>query len=176
MNWKSTAVVSGATLLAGWLASAPPAPTAPSAVPSTSQSPQTAAAASDIEQQAARLQSRPRQDAARYGAPERNLFRFGPKEPARAAAPEPKVSAAAPAPVEIVPQAPPPPRVSLSGVASDPDGQRTVRTAILSSPAGVLLVHEGDEVLGQYRVGAIGDDSVDLTRLADGTTLRLALR
>ena len=174
MNWKSTAVVSGATLLAGWLASAPPAPTTPSTVSSTSRSPQTAAAASDIEQQAARLETLTRQAASPYGPPERNLFRFGPKEPVKAAAPEPTASAAAP--VEIVPQAPPPPRVSLSGVASDPDGQRIVRTAILSSPAGVLLVHEGDEVLGQYRVGAIGDDSVELTRLADGTTLRLALR
>ena len=86
------------------------------------------------------------------------------------------MSAAVASPIEIVPQSPLPPPVSLAGVASDPDGQRTVRTAILSSPAGVLLVHEGDEVLGQYRVGAIGEDSVELTRLSDGTALRITLK
>jgi len=62
-------------------------------------------------------------------------------------------------------------------VASDGGGESpTVRTAILSSPEGVLLVHQGDEILGQYRVGAIGDDSMELTRTADGTTLRLTLK
>ena len=173
MNWKSTAAVSGATLLAGWFASAPPALTTPAALPPSSQSPQTAAAASDIGQLAERLQAQTRRKAD-YGEPERNLFRFGPNAPVRSA-PERSVSAASVPPIDIVPQAPPPPRVSLSGVASDPDGQRTVRTAILSSPVGVLLVREGDDVLGQYRVGAIGEDSVELTRLSDGTSLRLTL-
>ena len=175
MNWKATVAVSGATLLAGWIASAPPAPTTPSAVRSSSQSAQTAAAASDIGELAARLQTRPRQDAA-YGDPERNLFRFGPNTPGRSAEPAPSVSAPSPPPVETLPQAPPPLPVSLSGVASDPDGERTVRTAILSSPGGVLLVHEGEEVLGQYRVGAIGEDSVELTRLSDGAALRITLK
>jgi hypothetical protein len=174
MNWKSTAVVSGATLLAGWLASAPPAPTAPAALPPSSKSPQTATTASDIGQLAAHLQLRTRRDAD-YGAPERNLFRFGPNV-SKSAAPHPAPSPAAIPPVEILPQAPPPPIVSLSGMASDADGERVVRTAILSSPAGVLLVHEGDEVLGQYRVGAIGENSVELIRLSDGVALRLALR
>ena len=174
MNWKATAAVSGATLLAGWFAAAPPAPTTPSAVPSSSQSPRTAAA-SDISELAARLHTRPHQDAG-YGEPERNLFRFGPNTPVRTADPAPSVSAPAPPPVEILPQAPPPLPVSLSGVASDSEGERTVRTAILSSPGGVLLVKEGDEVLGQYRVGAIGEDSVELTRLSDGTALRITLK
>ena len=173
MNWKATAAVSGATLLAGWIASAPPAPTTPSAVRSPSQTPQTAAAASDIGELAARLQTRPRPDAG-YGDPERNLFRFGPNKPVRSA--EPSVSAPAPPPVEILPQAPPPLPVSLSGVASDTEGGSTVRTAILSSPGGVLLVHQGDEVLGQSRVGAIGEDSVELMRLSDGTALRITLK
>jgi hypothetical protein len=174
MNWKSTAVVSGATLLAGWLASAPPGPIVSVAPPPPSRSPQTAAAASDIEQQAARLSTRLRRDSP-YAEPERNLFRFGPKAAVKSAAPGPQSSAASP-PVQILPQAPPPPPVSLSGVASDPDGQRTVRTAILSSPSGVLLVHEGDDVLGQYRVGAIGEDAVELTRLSDGTSFRITLK
>jgi hypothetical protein len=66
--------------------------------------------------------------------------------------------------------------VSLSGVATDQAGDRTVRTAILSSPSGVLLVHEGDDVLGQFRVDRIGEDAVDLTRISDGSTLRLTLK
>lgn len=41
---------------------------------------------------------------------------------------------------------------------------------------GVLLVHQGDDVLGQYRVGAIGEDSVELTRLSDGTAHRITLK
>lgn len=175
MNWKATAAVSGATLLAGWFASAPPAPTTPSAAPSSSQTPRAAAAASDISELAARLQTGPRQDPG-YGEPERNLFRFGPNRPVRSAEPEPGLSEPAPAPVEILPPAPPPLPLSLSGVASDSEGERTVRTAILSSPGGVLLVKEGDEVLGQYRVGAIGDDSVQLTRLSDGASLRITLK
>ncbi len=175
MNWKATTVVSGATLLAGWLVSAPPATTTRIALPSSSQSSQVAAAASDIGQLAERLQTQTRREV-EFRSSNRNLFRFGPNAPVRPASPERAVSAASVPPVEIVPQAPPPPFVSLSGVASDPDGQRTVRTAILSSPMGVLLVHEGDDVLGQYRVGAIGEDSVELTRLSDGTALRLTLK
>ena len=175
MNWKATAAVSGATLLAGWIASVPPAPTTPSAAPSSSQSPRTAAAAADISELAARLQTRPGQGAG-YNEPERNLFRFGPNRPVRSEAPEPIVSALPPPPPEILPQAPPPLPISLSGVASDSQGGGTVRTAILSSPGGVLLVKEGDEVLGQYRVGAVGEDSVELTRLSDGTALRIALK
>jgi hypothetical protein len=64
----------------------------------------------------------------------------------------------------------------LSGIASDPDGDRVVRTAVLSTPGGVLLVHEGDDVLGQYRVGTIGDDAVELMRVSDNSRLRLVLR
>jgi hypothetical protein len=179
MTWKWTALVSGATLLAGWLASAPPGPATPSTGSAPSQSPQTAAATSDIQQQAERLQTRPRQSAAdEYGAPARNLFRFGPKETARSTAPEPAVRGAAPVEerAEPTPQPPLPPPLSLSGVASDPAGERTVRTAILSSPNGVLLVREGEEILGQYRVGAIAEDAVELTRLADGATFRITLK
>jgi hypothetical protein len=40
----------------------------------------------------------------------------------------------------------------------------------------VLLVHEGDDVLGQFRVERIGEDAVDLTRITDGSSLRLTLK
>ena len=48
------------------------------------------------------------------------------------------------------------------------------RTAILSSPSGVLLVREGDVVLGDYRVGRIESEAVELVK-TDGSTLRLTL-
>ena len=67
-----------------------------------------------------------------------------------------------------------PPAVSLSGIAEDRIEQRVERTAILSSPAGVLLVHEGDDVLGQYRVTKIESEAVEFVKLSDGGTLRLS--
>ena len=48
------------------------------------------------------------------------------------------------------------------------------RTAILSSPSGVLLVHEGDAVMSDYRVGRIESEAVELIK-TDGTSLRLTL-
>jgi hypothetical protein len=179
MTWKSTAVVSGAGLLSMWFAASPPAPSVSTTSPATTQPAATAGTTgSDIEQEAERLQARVRRET-EYREPSRNLFRFGPRlvqRPAATAAP----SAAAPStdttPEFIPPAPPPPPPVSLSGVATDQAGDRTVRTAILSSPSGVLLVHEGDDVLGQFRVERIGEDAVDLTRLSDGSPLRLALK
>ena len=176
MNWKSTALVSGVTLLAGWLAAERPTPPTASIAPvSTSQSPQTAAATFDIERQAMRLQTRTRQEA-EFSEPDRNLFQFRRQASARPSAPGPGPPAAPP-PVEIaLPPPPPPPRVGLSGIATDLVGERTVRTAVLSTESGVLLVREGDDVLGQYRVVTIGEDGVELTRLSDQTPLRLSLK
>ncbi len=175
MTWKSTALVSGVTLLAGWLAAERPKTTTTSVAPAaTTLSPQTAAATSDIVRQAARLQTRTRQEP-EFHEPERNLFRFRATAPARSTAIAPAPSAE-PLPVAVAIPAPVLPRISLSGIATDPDGERTVRTAVLSTPQGVLLVHEGDDVLGQYRVVTIGDDAVELLRRSDNTPLRLILK
>jgi len=48
------------------------------------------------------------------------------------------------------------------------------RTAVLSTPANVLIVREGDVVGGLYRVIAIEEESVELEATADGSrrTLR----
>jgi hypothetical protein len=177
MTWKSTALVSGATLLAGWLASerpAPPVPTTPRSA--AARSPRTPAAESDIERQATRLQGRV-QHVTEFAQPDRNLFQFRASAPARTAAASTAAAAAAapPPPPPAAPVLPPPPRLSLSGIATNPEGDKTVRTAVLSSPGGVLLVHEGDDVLGQYRVESISDDAVQLTRTLDGSPLRLIL-
>jgi hypothetical protein len=175
MSWKSYAAVSGATVLAGWLASAPPAnePEGTAAVAPGSRQPAAARRGdSDIAREAERLQERGRRDAD-YTRPRRNPFRFS----SRAAddrggdIPNP---APAPPPAIVFPVIPAPPPLRLSGIAEDQQGQQLVRTAILSSPAGVLLVHEGDTVLADYRVGRIESEAVELVK-SDGTTLRLTL-
>jgi len=172
MHWKSYAAVSGATVLAGWLASAPPsnAPAAAQA-PSAARLSPAVDALTDIELQAMRLQSRLRPERA-YAQPARDPFRFAPRAPVAAAEPGPPATDAPRAPVDV---APPAPVVSLSGVAEDQVDGRTERTAVLSSPAGVFLVREGEEILGFYRVGRIESEAVELVVIADGTTRRLAL-
>ena len=170
MTWKSYAAMSGATVLAGWLASAPPS-NAPGEVLSASR-PTTRhdASASDIVREAERLQVRVRQEV-EYSQPQRNPFRFG-EIPVIT---ERRADVPAPAPAEPPAQASfVPPPVSLSGIAEDQKGQGVERTAILSSPSGVLLVHEGDQVAGDYRVGRIESEAVELVK-SDGTVLRLSL-
>lgn len=173
MTWKSYAVVSGATVLAGWLASSPPSNAPATSGPAQPErSAAVPAAAADIEEQAARLQARLRQEAV-YREPERNPFRFGARQVARSA---PEGSATALSPVEAIAPALPAPPVTLSGIAEDQVGERMERTAILSSPSGVLLVREGEGVLGQYRVAKIHADAVELISLIDGTSLRLVFK
>jgi hypothetical protein len=49
---------------------------------------------------------------------------------------------------------------------------------VLSAPAGVLIVREGESVGGLYKVVSIGEESVELEATADGArrTLRLSAR
>jgi hypothetical protein len=171
-TWKSYAAVSGATVFAGWLASAPPSAVSEDrpAAPALSRL-AAPGAPSDIAEQASRLQSRIRREMA-YTSPERNPFQFEAVRPATPvvagfAQPEPSVELSAPAAASR-------PFLTLAGVATDRVPQGVERTAILSSTLGVLLVRAGDEVLGEYRVGAVEDESVELISLADGSTLRLS--
>ena len=174
MTWKAYTAVSGATVLAGWLASAPPSSAPGTSGPAPSQAaPQRAAAQPDIAREAARLTARVRREAA-YVQPQRNLFRFGAARPLASRGtdiPEAALPAEAP-----VPSVAPPPRVSLSGIAENVIEQRIERTAILSSRDDVLLVREGDAVLGEYRVTKIESEAIELLRIVDGTTLRLTLK
>ena len=173
MTWKSYAAMSGATVLAGWLASSPasnaPASTAASRPPSPRRDAQPA---SDIEQQATRLQSRLRAERA-YSAPQRNPFRFAAREAADADIAERAAIAELSAPpVDLAPSAP---AVSVAGIAEEQIDGRVERTAILSSPLGVLLVREGEEILGYYRVTRIEGEAVEVVGLADGVPLRLTM-
>lgn len=172
MTWKSTAAVSGLGLLATWLASTPPPSGRAGTGPSPSVAERSAVSGTDIAREADRLAYRLRHDAA-FDPPSRNLFRFE----------APPAVHRAPAPVVVNPPVvedlkPPPAalRVTLSGIATDHVDGQDQRTAVLSTPAGILMVHEGDVVAGQYRVGSIQDEAVELVRLDDGGTLRLSLR
>jgi hypothetical protein len=174
MTWKSYAAVSGVTVLAGWLAAQAPSSTPAGAPPrATPDEAAGTSGPSDIEREAARLGARVHREV-EFQRPERNPFRFtGARStgaPITAPAPEPVVIP------EPAPAAPPPPPVTLSGIAENQVGERTERTAILSSPGGVLLVREGDQVLGRYRVSRIDAEAVELTSLSDGAPLRLTLR
>jgi hypothetical protein len=173
MTWKSYALVSGAGALSMWMATAPPSHIPGSVTP---EQPRAAAGAvtagSDIEEQANRLQDRLQQEA-RYREPGRNLFRFAPKPAVRPAEP---ASAQPPVlPVPELPTAPPPLPIRLAGVATDQDGDTTVRTAILSTFSGVVLARPGDHVLDRFRVTDVEEDAVDLVTIADGTPVRLTL-
>jgi hypothetical protein len=172
MTWKSYAVVSSATALAAWLAAQPPAtPPGTAPVPATDLAAGTTGASNILEEDA-RLQARVREQV-EYQRPERNPFRFNAAPRSALGTPraaEPVIEAV-PMPAALLP-----PPVSLSGIAENQVGERTERTAILSSPGGVLLVREGDQVLGQYRVGRVEANAVELIRVDDGTTTRLTLR
>ena len=172
MDWKSTAVISGAGVLATWFFSMPPAQQSVS-VPATpaARAERAPSARIDIQQEAAKLQLRT-PSSPRYDEPSRNPFRFSePRQPAHAAAPP----AAPPIVAPIAPPPPPPPKISLDGIASDTVNGEMERTAILNTDSGVVLAKEGDQVAG-YRVKRVAPDSVELTKVTDGSVLRLGLR
>ena len=174
MDWKSTAVISGAGILATWFFSMPPTHVPAAAIapaPRAAVRARSTTSTIDIEREAQRLQGRPRPEA-HYTEPSRNPFRFSERrEPTR---PTSGVRVEA-APVPVAPLIPPPPMITLDGIAADNAGGQEQRTAILHTDAGVSLAKEGDIVAG-YRVDKIAADAVELTKLDDGATLRLGLR
>jgi len=177
MTWKAYAAVSGATVLAGWAVSAPPPSNVANSAGMAPSRPQ-GIAASEIEREAARLGASMRREKA-YAQPLRDPFRFGASAQSGGAAAD---TAGVAVPTDVgesmpAPASQPAPQVSLAGIAEDqiddPGGPRVERTAVLSTPGGVLLVREGDDVLGLYRVVTIESGAVELER-ADGTTFRIA--
>jgi hypothetical protein len=169
MTWKVYAAVSGAGLLATYLASAPPA-IAPGGgrAPQNAGRPAAAPAVADIQTEALRLQARikPGQD---YQEPSRDPFRFG-SRPTRAS----RNGAIATAPPPLPQVAPPePPPIKLSGIVTRTGDAG--RTAILITPQGPVEAKEGDAVGFDYRVTRITEDSVEMTG-PNGVLRRLQLR
>jgi hypothetical protein len=173
MTWKLYAVVSAGAFVATYLMSSPATNQTRSSSPASTSARQSAAD-SDIEKLADRLQRRVRTtvDSRTSG---RDPFRFQ----SRPATP-PVVNAAPPAFVAApaLPPAPPLPLLTLSGIATDMIDGQPKRSAVLSSPAGVLIVRVGEPVAGLYTVVSIEDESVELESTADNSrrTLRLAGR
>jgi len=174
MTWKLYAVVSAGAFVATYLMSSPTKELARSAAPASPKSAQKALAGADIEQLAERLHVRLRAEES-YRTPGRDLFRFQPKPVSK-----PVVSVPKPALVEAPAFVPAPvlPALTLSGIATDIVDGMPRRAAVLSAPAGVLIVREGESVAGLYNVLSIGEDSVELEATADGSrrSLRLSAR
>lgn len=175
MTWKSY-VLTGAGVVATWLAAATPSHMPANVAPvQPREAAGAVAAASDIEEQAAHLQARLQQESL-YREPGRNLFTFGHRPVAAVSAGAETVTPALPEPPQ--PIAPAPPAVKLVGIADDGQAGNggAGRTAILTTPTGVVLVHAGDDVIGLFRVSTVDADAVNLVSLTDGVALRLPLR
>jgi hypothetical protein len=105
------------------------------------------------------------------GQPSRNLFEYRTRRSSASSAVEPTVvSPAAPA---VVTAAPP---LELIGIASDGNGDATVRTAILSGFGQLFLVKEGERVNDRYRVVRVGTDAVELVDADQSTPIRVGLK
>jgi hypothetical protein len=169
LNWKAAATVAtGATALAGWLATPPPPPRE-AARTTTAQRP--APDALSLEHEATRLAARIKATAA-YEQPSRNPFRFP------VVAPTPRAAVAEPAAVTSTPVVPAAPvfPFRLAGTASDTATGATIWTAVLSSETfGLVLAGVGDVVAGNYRIDGIDDGGVDVVDVRDGRTIRLSL-
>jgi Tfp pilus assembly protein PilP len=171
MTWKSYALVSGAGVIATYLISTPVMPTESSEAPRQTEAARPAAAI-DIEEQASRLQARIRAQAA-YHEPSRNPFRFSERtESSRSASGFAPVAAAI-EPLQLAPVRQPP-MISLVGVATDEVDGVAQRTAILSTPQGVLLVRAGDVVGVEYKVATVEEGAVELMNVADSSIRRIA--
>jgi hypothetical protein len=120
----------------------------------------------DIAQLADRL-ARHNQADGGFSRPSRNLFRFVPRPVRQSALPSEPIVAA-------LPVAPPQPVIRLSGVAMDRVEGQDVWTAILSTPAGVVLARAGEQVIPGWTVSVIEPERVSLTR-PDGSILDVPL-
>ena len=173
MTWKLYAAVSAGAFAATYLVSVqkpdltpPAASPAPAAATRPSRE---SAAASEIEALADSLHVRLQSDAVLRAAG-RDPFHF------QSRAQRPPAFVPPPAVVANVPPPPPPlPMLSLSGIATDVVDGKPQRSAVISLPAGVLIVHEGESVAGLYTVVAIGDDTIELEALSDGSRRMLRL-
>jgi hypothetical protein len=175
MTWKLYAIVSAGAFVGTYLISSPRteviAP-ASSIAPTTVSRP-SLAAETEIEALADSLRVRVHSDAA-HSATGRDPFRFQNKatqQQAPAFVPPPAMAPSVPLP-------PPLPVLSLSGIATDIVDGTPRRSAVISLPAGVLIVRDGESVAGLYTVVAIGEDSIELESTADSSrrTLRLSGR
>jgi hypothetical protein len=169
---RTTIILVSAVALAAWFAAAM-TPARPPVPRLTSTSEPIDASGAALASEITRLRERLRPEPAPRG-PIRNPFRFR-TAPIPAAPPPVAVSPGMPALENQVPR----PSLTLAGIAEDPGPEGTLRTAIISGSGQLFLAKQGETVADRgitYRVERIVEDSVELTDLRDGTTLRLTLR
>lgn len=170
MNWKRIATLSATggtfvTLLARASTSVapPPMPLPTGRIPAL-----TAPLFPEVERLRARLRA-----PIGPAAPTRNLFAFK-REIRRVAVPTPVSMPSAAAAVAT--SAPPVrrPAFSFVGLAEDPGPDGPVRTAILSTGRDLQFVRVRD-IIGEYRVLAIGATALELIAIDDGASFVLTL-
>ncbi len=172
---RAAVLVVGGGLLAAWVAAA--AGGARSSAVATESARAVGARTADVplpvglDRLAARAATR-----RAYTPPRRNLFQFTGSRSAQAAqAGDAFVAALASAAAAFV-AAPPPPVWQLAGIAESRDGDRIVRTAIISGQGTVFLVRDGEQLAGRFLVVRIESDTVALRDVRDGTSLTLRLK
>jgi hypothetical protein len=169
MSWKLYVVVSSAgAFVATYLMSPSSEVVSRPSAPTAAQSARERAAITEIEALADSLRQMNRETT--YHTPGRDLFHF------QSRVQQPPAFVPPPAALPPPPPLPPPgPMLNLSGIASDVVDGKSMRSAVVSLPAGVVIVREGESLAGLYKVVAIGEESIDLESTTDGSrrTLRL---
>ena len=174
---KPILYVAGGGLLVAWIAAANmPSQDADRAHDRERPAPAVSSAtiADDVHAQAARLQAR----MARAPVPEnhpRNPFAFGmtPRH-ARAAQSVTAAVAVDQAPPVFVP---PPPALTLMGIAEEAVLGGVRRTAVIGGDGdAIFMVTEGDRVGDRYKVTKIGVDAVELEDLVNKGYRRIAMK
>jgi hypothetical protein len=130
--------------------------------------------AEEVRSQASRLQARMAQAPAPEDHP-RNPFAFGmAPRPLQA---DPPVRAATVVDDAPAPMAPPPPPLTLMGVAEEAVIGGFRRTAVIGGEGdAIYIVTEGQPVADRYKVTKIGADAIELEDLVTKGYRRLALR
>jgi hypothetical protein len=173
---RAVAYIGGASLLAAWLASAAGAsryarvgrvpPPQPLDVALD-------AIAMDVQSQASRLRHRLAAAPAPQ-TPTRNPFSFAMREPPRL----PRAGRLVPLTMPVLPD----PvvadaQLTLLGVAEQQGAAGMIRTAMIGGDDDqLLMVVEGQEIAGRYRVTAVRAETVELKDLTTGAIRRLALK
>jgi hypothetical protein len=170
MSWKLYVVVSSAgAFVATYLMSPTSEVVSRPSAPTAAQSARDRAAVTEIEALADSLRRQMNREAT-FHTPGRDPFHF------QSQVQQPPAFVPPPAALPPPPPLPPPlPMLNLSGIASDVVDGKSMRSAVVSLPAGVVIVREGESLAGLYKVVAIGEESIDLESTTDGSrrTLRL---
>jgi hypothetical protein len=132
------------------------------------------AIAAEVRSQAARLHVRMSQAPVPDANP-RNPFAF--VAAPRPSGPEAGTVRATVVDEPLAPAAPPPPALILMGIAEDPSPAGPRRTAVIGGGGDdIMIVSEGQQILGRYTVTKIGADAVELEDVTTHGFRRLALR